>query len=1039
MKEKHIWIRSFTINSNGDITNESSIILSPSLETLHLRLKATEEIIVNDALIKVSFTNKKARTTFYRNPISYDDKEYLMYKRSASSSRQGNVLFIKKDLYEEANEWSNCGLDLLNEENKNKISKNFLAFQAYRALTLSGCENFIHLNPKNILIIEDLYSTFNRLALLVSDKEPHSEVGLVENIKDKIYAYESFNSEIKNCIWDGQGFLDESVFIDPYFINANNQNKYQNNAMMILRNRFFKSCVFRTKLQKWFRRNGLSGEIRRGPDGMPLDINGYTEAKRYEDIQMVVTYSSLKYIKFFNNPIDAIKKWMAVADDVFGIVKTDKPTAYFGGDYVRTNYQLLNTIYMTPKQTLDFLEQNKKMIERVGTSSKAFIAYSSYCSRNTKDISEEREINVEKFFDSPFKENDNYFNPRFEVCCKLVELNSKFDNTSFYRVFVRNYVKQLVKNLEIGKVLVRGTYATIVSNPFEMLNYIVKKFDICPGEEGKPLMRGKIYSPFFNDRESILGSRSPHILPGNILVAENRHDWEIDEFFGFNRQIVCINSIGEMILHRLNGSDQDGDTILLTDNEHLLNAADIYEREYIREFGSASKFTVPVNCISPAAETDYIKRNKVDITRFAEADHKLSNNLIGSIVNLSQKYNSILWNVFITTYGNDPGKMKHLYKLYFLNSILEVLSNNEIDAAKGKTDFYAKDVVTWLEKYADSLYRNDPLFFVGVEEKKKQKEIDKKPEAKGKLAIGDDVVGGLLWSQRTTPNIKAISFNGTIFVYKPDKNSFKDYEEAKDLDIGDKVTLLFVYKPQKSGFSCQSVLITDEKELKKYKESIIEFKSVREALEFKDYRLDKLYLVKGKIRAFAHFRYAKYATTMDYVYECSQINPLAGQGRKYTKLTECYRAGEGVAPKNNCDEIAKKLIARLNVAEDIRLVLLKDIDKRDEKDLKLLQKANLNNTDTFMEYKEYLSSLAYFDGENFFSSKDRIKSLIRIIDRDDDTKTRKTFYLALYLMFNDEKAKYKELFEIDFDRNWLTYEDAQHLLFGDNKWEPLLN
>lgn len=89
--------------------------------------------------------------------------------------------------------------------------------------------------------------------------------------------------------------------------------------MMILRNRFFKSCVFRTKLQEWFRHNGLVGEIEKDSSGMPIYLNGYTEATSYEEKKMVVTYSSLKYIKFFDNPITAIKKWMSTAKDLFGM------------------------------------------------------------------------------------------------------------------------------------------------------------------------------------------------------------------------------------------------------------------------------------------------------------------------------------------------------------------------------------------------------------------------------------------------------------------------------------------------------------------------------------------------------------------------------------------------------------------------------------------------------------------------------------------------------------------------------------------------
>ena len=168
---KHIWIKSLIIDDKGNFSNEMLVVLSPSLETKQLKLKPTNKKTVNDAFIKVSFTSQKARAFFYKNPISVGDKKYVMYKRSASSSRQGNVLFIKDDLFEKMDDWSNCGIDLANPENREKVSKNFLAFQAYKALTLSGCESFIHLNPKNILVIDDLYSTFSALALSVSDKE----------------------------------------------------------------------------------------------------------------------------------------------------------------------------------------------------------------------------------------------------------------------------------------------------------------------------------------------------------------------------------------------------------------------------------------------------------------------------------------------------------------------------------------------------------------------------------------------------------------------------------------------------------------------------------------------------------------------------------------------------------------------------------------------------------------------------------------------------------------------------------------------------
>ena len=50
---------------------------------------------------------------------------------------------------------------------------------------------------------------------------------------------EQKQTEITNDIWDGESLLDENVF----------KNGYEDKHMLLLRNKFFKSCAFRTKLQ----------------------------------------------------------------------------------------------------------------------------------------------------------------------------------------------------------------------------------------------------------------------------------------------------------------------------------------------------------------------------------------------------------------------------------------------------------------------------------------------------------------------------------------------------------------------------------------------------------------------------------------------------------------------------------------------------------------------------------------------------------------------------------------------------------------------
>lgn len=111
---------------------------------------------------------------------------------------------------------------------------------------------------------------------------------------------EEKDEQITNSIWDGQGLIDISAM-----------GKYSDKGMILLRNLFFKCCCFNTNLQQWFADHGIT-EV--------SQLKGYTKAKRVEDIKIVTTPSSIKYLKF-----GTINDWMKHIDNTFGVVKYDKP------------------------------------------------------------------------------------------------------------------------------------------------------------------------------------------------------------------------------------------------------------------------------------------------------------------------------------------------------------------------------------------------------------------------------------------------------------------------------------------------------------------------------------------------------------------------------------------------------------------------------------------------------------------------------------------------------------------------------------------
>lgn len=132
---------------------------------------------------------------------------------------------------------------------------------------------------------------------------------------------------------------------------------------------------------------------------------------------------------------------------------------------------------------------------------------------------------------------------------------------------------------------------------------------------------------------------------------ENALSGGIWDYFDLGENIVCVNSIGENIQQRLNGCDYDSDTMLITDDKLLVNAAARY-----KDF-----FKVPVCNIKAEEKTEQT---------LSKLDHDTSVNKIGEIVNLSQKLNSILWDELHKS--AEKGKILSIYEdICKLTSLLE--------------------------------------------------------------------------------------------------------------------------------------------------------------------------------------------------------------------------------------------------------------------------------------------------------------------------------------------------------------------------------
>jgi len=579
------------IQTNVEVLNAAPKDLIPSYFTY------ADGCYQQTGAIPVIKNKADLRQELYENGFMCDGVKYVRYKRSAGSSRVGKCLFVNEIVAKRMARWDRCGLSI-----RDNAPIDLASYEAYIALPMSSIIDTMIIEPENILIVDDFESTFKDRVIAVEEKDGR----LTASEKDV---------EVSNNIWDGESLLDISMF-----------GKYASKGMVLLRNRFFKTCAFNANIQKWFADNGVTSVDQ---------LNGFTLATDISQVKLITTPSSVKYLKF-----GSMEDWLANIEHTFGVVKYEKETHFFDGRMVQCHYQLLNTLQLAYKDVEELLKPSLDYVGSIRQDPAVLRYHIGYAFKNEGEDEEISSLTTKN-----------------EIIFKLLGINDKFSCTKIYKEFRDAIVKGFFRNLKRGHILLNGNYSTLLGNGLELLKQAIGTFD-----GSSEIGVGNIHSHRFDYGKTVLGSRSPHVTMGNILLSTNVANADIDTYFNMTNEIVYINSIGENILQRLSGADMDSDTMLLTDNELLIKTA---QKNY-------NVYLVPTNCVSAQkTKRRYNSKDKADL------DVRTSVNKIGEIVNLSQQLNSLYWERLNGGTSIDSNK-----ELYWDICKLDVLSGVEIDKAK---------------------------------------------------------------------------------------------------------------------------------------------------------------------------------------------------------------------------------------------------------------------------------------------------------------------------------------------------------------------
>ena len=404
------------------------------------------------------------RQELYENGFVCDGVKYVRYKRSAGSSRVGKCLFVNEVVAKRMARWDRCGLTI-----RDNAPIDLASFEAYIALPMSSIIDTMIIEPENILIVDDFESCFKDKVIAVEEKDGR----LVASEKEV---------DVTNCIWDGESLLDVSMF-----------GEYASKGMVLLRNRFFKTCAFNANIQQWFADNGITSVEQ---------LNGFTLAKDISQVKLITTPSSVKYLKF-----GSIEDWLANIEHTFGIVKYEKETHFFGGRMVQCHYQLLNTLQLSYKDVEELLKPSLAYVGAIRQDPAVLRYHIGYAFKNEEEDAELNSMTTKN-----------------EIVFKLLGINDKFSRTKMYKEFRDDIVKGFFRNLKRGHILLNGNYSTLLGNGLELLKQAIGQFD-----GSSEIGVGNIHSHKFEYGKTVLGSRSPHVTMGNILLAQNVASENIDK------------------------------------------------------------------------------------------------------------------------------------------------------------------------------------------------------------------------------------------------------------------------------------------------------------------------------------------------------------------------------------------------------------------------------------------------------------------------------------------------------------------------------
>lgn len=457
------------------------------------------------------------------------DKEVDTYKSmltGAGHSRNCKSLFIRTDVVNQMNKILLCGIPY------DTIYDRPAKWNAYYAMCTTDSEPIKNL--PNMIVIDDFEK-------YVTEYVDEVEEYIADN-KKMYRVHNCVKRKVKIKPFDGAGLVTPQCAA-RWSIELNIRNKkgkryipaaFQFRAIPGIKGELFVANIYE------FMKEYNVRYIR--------DIWGRKWDLKKDKIDCILTKSQFKFYDLYNS-YDHWKK--EFEKELFGYKRTFNISSYAEHpddlkDMTMLSYQPLQTVQFTDKEIRKLTKYEIELLNRISTDINEFIKYRGMLSEDI-DIDEQR---------------DNALPDYYKALAKCPEL---FNDKYIYGK-VEEDIKKFRNNLLAGKIIVQGNYQTLTPDIVGLMQYA---FDM---PVNGLLRKGQIYSSYWTSKgcEQVDIIRNPHVNMehriGYLRTSDKMEKWYQYQTTGI------ITSMYDTYLLALGGADTDGDHVVCSPNQDIINA-----------------------------------------------------------------------------------------------------------------------------------------------------------------------------------------------------------------------------------------------------------------------------------------------------------------------------------------------------------------------------------------------------------------------------------------------------------------------------------